>query len=641
MNKKEKNSFLKFINEIKDFNSLIKKYSRDEYWNTIRKIEDFLQLDYYNKNIIIKDVVLGNFSYDLTLGQLLSYLILLNPFNAYKKEFKDEFFIDITNPSNLDDYFNLIIQYFSIENEIDISENIKEISDELTMFASKNYLKASGVSISLYDMIQLSKENPTIKKCMNFKSTSKMVDPQKLAKKQDENLEKFINEIEKTDNNFSKYLKSDSGINVNQFGEVFCFIGYKPDYFGNIIPKPINSSFVRGLSVTEFFVNATGARKALTTSKGQVKSSGYLNRKLGLLMSDCRIKNPMSNYDCGTKHTIPIFIDNQKTLNRFNNRYRVNEKGKVVVIDSNDEKLIGTTINLRSPITCACKNDEVCPICYGRLSRINKTKNIGTISNLILTNPLTQKLLSSKHLLKANIKKMEWSEDFLNLFYINENKIYYKEDLVLLIEKDNLLENEESDINKYSVTDFKVKFNNEIYDLHSDVPLYLNSELYDIINDFFNEESEYYVIPTKKIQNIDELFYLIIENQGIADPLLEIKDLMEKNSFIKSHTIEETFERFIYLLNKSKVDIDSVHIELILREMLFIIENGNDKTIFKESKTFPKYALMNITEGIQLGSLSPSKSLMFEQIQKQIMTDSYNNVFGKDGKSSLDIFFED
>lgn len=637
-----------FINKHSDLNEVI-KYSDQDYWKLVHNIEDILSESYFNKNINLNEVYLGEYMFDdLTLGNYFTYLVMLLPFQKNKVEFDvDEFFVDMTDVENLDKYFNKIIQYFTINKNIDVSEDIKQISDEITIFASKNYLINSGVSISLYDMIKLAENNPDIKKSMEFKvGKGKIVDPQKLAEKQDKNLKKMLNAImNDEDNNFKTYIKSGSGININQFGEVFCYIGYKPDYFGNVIPTPINSSFVRGLNVSEFFINATGARKALSMSKGQVKSSGYLNRKLGLLLSDVRIKNYNEDYDCHSKHPINIFIDSEKTLRRFNNRYIVNDDDDSLrLISENDKDLIGTTVKLRSPITCACKNNYICPICYGRLSRINKNKNIGTISELILTNPLTQKLLSSKHLLKVNMEKINWSEKFLEYFYINENKIIPKQyNFMIYIHKDDLIENEDSNINKYSTQKITIKPNSkERFDIELETPLYLSDEIYKYegMNKYFDIKYDYYKIPLKKLDELDYIFYIIIENCGIADPLLEVKDLMEKNTFIKSHTIEETFEKFIQLLNKASVDINSCHIEVILREMLFITENGNDKSIFATKEEFPTYKIMNITEGIHLGCNSPSKSLMFEQVQKQLMTDSFNNVFGKNGESSLDLFFE-
>ena len=381
----------KFISNHNDLDGIIKDYTEEEYQNLIKKTEEILSENYNNKNIAVDELFLGDYCIEeLTFGNYLTYLVLILPFQKHKIPFNIDFFVDVKNVYSLNDYYNKIIQFFTIEKNIDITDDIKEISDELTIFASKNYLVKSGTSICLYDMIKLKEKNKDIEEAMNFKvEEGKIIDPQKLSKQQDDNLKKMVNAImNEEDNPFKTYIKSGAGINTNQFGELFCYIGYKPDFFGKVIPRPVNTSFVRGLNVSEYFINACGARKAITTAKNQVRSSGYLNRKLGLLTSDCRIKDYNTNHDCGTKHTIPVFIDSQNTLNRFNNRYIVDENGKLKIIYDTDKDLIGTTINLRSPITCAEENEQICPICYGRLSRVNKNKNIGTIATLILCNPL-------------------------------------------------------------------------------------------------------------------------------------------------------------------------------------------------------------------------------------------------------------
>ena len=58
---------------------------------------------------------------------------------------------------------------------------------------------------------------------------------------------------------------------------------------------------------------------------------------------------------------------NKKMLKKFNNRYyKLNEDDELRLLNSDlDTHLIGETIYLRSPITCAL-GDHVCAKCFGR-----------------------------------------------------------------------------------------------------------------------------------------------------------------------------------------------------------------------------------------------------------------------------------
>ena len=64
--------------------------------------------------------------------------------------------------------------------------------------------------------------------------------------------------------------------------------------------------------------------------------------------------------------------------------------------------------------------------CYGReLSAVNKDINTGLSGTLKLTEPLTQRLLSAKHLLSTKTDKVEWGDSFKEVFTVNMDAIYF------------------------------------------------------------------------------------------------------------------------------------------------------------------------------------------------------------------------
>lgn len=148
-----------------------------------------------------------------------------------------------------------------------------------------------------------------------------------------------------------------------------------------------------------------------------------MTRKLSLLCIDTILSK---DEDCGTNAGVHTFIRDKSTLSKLNNRYYLDEKGKLNLITKDSNELIGKTINLRSPMTCKSE-DGICHTCYGKLSKLNKDIHIGLFATQLLTAQITQMLLSSKHLLKTNSEKIEMSEEFNKYFQISGN-LFYKND---------------------------------------------------------------------------------------------------------------------------------------------------------------------------------------------------------------------
>ena len=62
---------------------------------------------------------------------------------------------------------------------------------------------------------------------------------------------------------------------------------------GEIIERPILSSFREGLSVLEYFISTHGARKGLADTALKTADAGYLTRKLCDVAMDCIINEKM------------------------------------------------------------------------------------------------------------------------------------------------------------------------------------------------------------------------------------------------------------------------------------------------------------------------------------------------------------
>ncbi len=83
---------------------------------------------------------------------------------------------------------------------------------------------------------------------------------------------------------------------------------------GEIIPRPVKSNFMEGLSVLEYFISTHGARKGLADTALRTADSGYLTRRLVDVSQDVIIRLD----DCGTEDAmdVPVILPDGSP-NRF------------------------------------------------------------------------------------------------------------------------------------------------------------------------------------------------------------------------------------------------------------------------------------------------------------------------------------
>ena len=96
----------------------------------------------------------------------------------------------------------------------------------------------------------------------------------------------------------------DSGArgNPQQVRQIAGMKGLVSNPRGEMIPRPIKSSFREGLSVLEYFISTHGARKGLADTALRTADSGYLTRRLVDVAQELIIREP----DCGTSRGIWI-----------------------------------------------------------------------------------------------------------------------------------------------------------------------------------------------------------------------------------------------------------------------------------------------------------------------------------------------
>ena len=110
--------------------------------------------------------------------------------------------------------------------------------------------------------------------------------------------------------------------------------------------------------------------------------------------------------------------------------------------------------------------------------------------------------------------------------------------------------------------------------------------------------------------------------------------MKEKHEYNVDSFLQELFE----LVVKSGVYVMAVHLEVIVRCMMEVYGDRVKELSERELQPILDYTIRNINDAIYF-SPSPVKSLMYQNTAKQLMTDSFNNNFGKNGDSEFDRLF--
>ncbi len=170
---------------------------------------------------------------------------------------------------------------------------------------------------------------------------------------------------------------------------------------GDIIPRPIISSYREGLSVAEYFIATHGARKGLADTALRTADSGYLTRRLVDVSQDVIIRED----DCGTSRGLEmpiaapgadgVLVRDATVENTVYARTlsadAVDPKGTVGAEAGADvgdvliDQLVAAgveTIKVRSVLTCESAVG-VCAKCYGRSLATGNLVDIGEAVGII------------------------------------------------------------------------------------------------------------------------------------------------------------------------------------------------------------------------------------------------------------------
>ena len=634
-----------------------KKFILDDYLSDkesfYKKLNSLKEktLEKYAKRYSNIELVFNEKSYECTIANLVTQMILLIPFVELELKPSDDFIIiekiQTFDKGTIIKYLNDVIRYFDLNIEgdtyiSDLNISIRKMISLLSDISGPcNILSAT--TINIYHLLWLYENNEEFRETFD-KEIPKNLEYSEIDDFIKDKFKVLFRILKENKNCYQRYALTKTGINDKQLKEIISDIGLKADLNGDLIPHTIETNFLKGFnSITDFFVNSILARKALITSHKRVKDSGYLNRKLSLLLIDTFLSDID---DCETDEYVEIEMSSMDIAKRYNLRYFLNEEEECLErFDEIEHKdLINEEnpikIKFRSPIKCKCSDGKVCKTCYGDLYKVNKDIHIGIQAVLDLMEQMTQRLLSAKHLQQVSLDKIEWEKLFTDLFVIDKDLIYpdtEKEKYGYTIIFENDFESNED--NNVTINQFIIK-NKVGTETLVTLPFELNlseslkEELLD--NPKRDSNNRIFVSFKELCLSEEPVFQFTLENNELSTSLQAIIDLIENNEHLGITNIDELTNKFISLLSEGGIHLSAIHAELIARELCRSVDNLTERPERFDDESL--YRILKVSDGI-FNSKSSSPSLSFEQIKKQLQQSP--ELFLRDGVSVLDnIYFQ-
>ena len=485
---------------------------------------------------------------------------------------------------------NFIIEPFKYEvSNRRLNALIAEIISRLSQI-SREFNPIIGLSINTESFIDLYQRNNEF---ANLVETE--LDPSKQPIEWQYELEEKTDRLEqimRTEENVLKpILLSSSAIKSKQMTECFVSVGSKPDVDGAVMPIPINTNLLKGFkNITNFYLESNSSRKSLLANAFEMGSSGYFAKNLTMLAADVRLDPTVE--ECNSVNPMSIILKTPKHLNYLKKRwYRTEKDPEYKLLKGNEKHLLGETIYIKSPITCGLDNGRICKKCYGELVWVNEGLNsIGAFNAAKFSEPVSQSILSTKHLLTTDSTELKFTDEFYNFFSINTNEIYLDTAIDYDINRYSLLiRDEDTEIinpndmdnplnyycTKYFVVDRKAK---EYYTISEaeNKQMFITEELAESIQKFRKKGESFVEIPFTKLKAIEDdngneiirLFSMIIDNNELTKPLYDLQSLLDSKKGRPSESLPEIFQYFLDLSISAHIPCPSISNEIILKQLV-------------------------------------------------------------------------
>lgn len=476
--------------------------------------------------------------------------------------------------------------------------------------------------------------------------------------------EELTEELGRHKNPIWYMTKAGNHIKPKQVQELFISYGQIPDISGNVIPYTMQGNgFATGYSdPITYYIASIGARLSSIMNVAYMGKAGYFARNLWILARTLRLSHTM--HDCGTQHLLPLYVTNADFLRRLENRWYSETEGGILKLLKYDEckHLIGKRIWIRSLLTCA-GGDEVCHVCYGNDSHlVMDMPGMAIYNTEVYSEPVTQNILSTKHLLFTMANQVSFSDSFMKYFNYNAGDIYLKdydewkveapfEKLYIRIPYENVIPiNQEYDSVDYNSFGSNVESPFYIYnaadktyepiEIKNYESMFIDSDSmgkFKIVQDK-KQKKNYYEISLRNL-SIDlegRLLNINIKNNGMTDVLLMIMELLDrKTSRYDDYAV--LAQEFLDKLVDANIACRHVQAEIILNRLIRDAHDLYHRPDFRQFR-MPDYKILTLNQALH-NTDAPAIALSYQEVKRQIL----GNPLYEDKKSSsyIDYMFAD
>lgn len=524
------------------------------------------------------------------------------------------------------------------------NKTVDEICYHITAI-SNAFSLLIGNGISIYNIIRSAKQNPEIEAIMH-ESIDESLQPSEaetILNDRTIRLKNLFSDIE--DSDLRPLFKSGKDLSDGQFREIAVKIGHKSDMHGNTIPVIINANLlIDGISKPSYhYIEAQSGNKSLILTKTKMGDPGALSKKLNRLATSASVLK--TDYEkCDSTAYVTYIIRDDLFLKLLNQRYYYDERGRLKQVDYNrDKHLIGKVIPFMSPATCS-SHEGICSFCYGGLYEINKDlTSVGSYAATKDSEPVGQRVLSSKHLQATMSKAINLSEDFDKNFELLANEVSLQdnanvEGTFIMLGPVNVEENDEGDLLYVEYFDLVNSDNKVVAHIaeESDANLYFSDQMMDVYKKYKCGIAKSKPIPLSEFAEEDSTIFIVeIKNKELTEPIKIFNKLLNSKDKLGARTLSELCQKMADSFIEQGIKNDFVHHECIIRGLIRKRSNILEFPDWSRNGDHDDYQMLSLNSALFYNP-SAALSLTYGYTKKQLVsTDFYN----KTAPSHLDTLF--
>jgi hypothetical protein len=346
---------------------------------------------------------------------------------------------------------------------------------------------------------------------------------------------------------------------------------------------------------------------------------------------------------CDSSAYVEYRIHDDTFLRLLDKRYYYNTRGELTLLDyQKDKHLIGRIVPFKSP--CTCSSDRgICRYCYGELFAINESLfSAGSLAATKSSEPLGQKILSSKHSQSTSSDSLSFNDDFDRLFELTSTEISLKEtvdsddeSLYILLEEVNHEEQDDTDF--YYVTSFKLIDDSGavIYNITEDngSNMYLTDQLLVLYKKAKDKTKPISLESFDSDSSV--LFTIEIKNKELSEPIKIVQKLFNSNDKLGARTLSEVCQVVAENFIDIGIEYNLVHLETLVRALIRKKSNELEFPDWSRNGDHEDYQIMRLNSAL-FKNPSALISLSYGDVRRQLISPE---LYNKRSASHIDTLF--